>query len=93
MKDSIPLIVTTLHKGVFFGYGQPTTDKIIRIERVRMCVYWSSDVKGVLGLAAKGPTKDCKIGPEVPAMTLQDVTGIIEVSEKAEEAWKKEPWA
>ncbi len=91
--QQIPLIVTTAHKGVFFGYGTPTTDKTIRIERVRMCVYWSSDVKGVLGLAATGPTAGCKVGPEVPAMTLQDVTGVMEVSDKAEAAWQKEPWA
>jgi len=92
-NDKIPLVVTTIHKGVFFGYAKPTQDKTIRLERVRMCVYWSNDVKGVLGLAANGPTNGCKIGPEVPAMTLRDVTGIMEVSAKAEAQWQKEPWA
>lgn len=87
-----PIIVTTAHRGVFFGYGNPTEDKIVRIEDAQMAVYWSCDVKGILGLAADGPTNSCKIGPPVPAITLQDVTSIIEVSNKAEEAWKKQPW-
>ena len=87
------LVVTTEHKGVFFGYGEPTTDKIIRLEKARMCVYWSSDVRGVLGLAASGPSNSCRIGPAVPAITLQDVTSIIEASDKAIEAWEKGPWS
>lgn len=87
------LLVTTLHKGVFAGFGKPTTNKTIRLTEARMCVYWSKDVKGIVGLAANGPTSGCKIGPAAPAMTLQDVTSVMEVSEKAMEAWNKQPWA
>lgn len=90
--NSIPLLVTTSHKGVFFGYGQSTENNIIRIERARMCVYWSADCHGVLGLASTGPTQGCKIGPEVPAITLRDVTSVTEVSDGAAAAWSKEPW-
>jgi len=92
MKTSIPLVITTIHKGVFFGYGKPTSNKTIRITDARMCVYWSADVKGVVGLAANGPTSSCKIGPAAPALTLQDVTSVMEVSKKAEEAWIAQPW-
>ena len=93
MKESIPLVVTTAHKGVFFGYGQPTKNKAIRLTDVQMCVYWSADVKGVVGLAANGPTLGCKIGPAAPAMTVQDVTAVMEVSKSAEVAWKAQPWS
>lgn len=92
MNKRVPLVVTTAHRGVFFGYGEPTTDKIIRLEEARMCVSWSSDVKGVVGLAANGPTRGCRIGPAAPAITLQEVTSVMEVSEKAEAAWKQAPW-
>ena len=92
-KKAIPLVVTTEHKGVFFGYGEPTTEKIIRLEKVRMCVYWAADVKSVLGLAATGPSKSCKIGPAVPAVTLQGVTSIMEASKEATEKWEGGPWA
>lgn len=89
----VPLLVTTEHKGVFFGYGTPTTNKTIRIEQARMCVYWSADVKGVLGLAQSGPTKGCKITPKVPAITLQKVTSVTEATLDAAEAWEKGNWA
>jgi hypothetical protein len=88
----VPLVVTTAHRGVFFGYGEPTTKKTIRLRQAQMCVYWSADVKSVLGLAASGPNKNCRIGPSVPAITLQQVTSIMEVSEEAEKAWQEKPW-
>lgn len=93
MNSKIPLVVTTEHKGVFFGYGEVTTDKVIRLENVQMCVYWSQEVKGVVGLAANGPTKNCRIGPIAPAITLQGVTSVLECSSKSEEAWKAQPWS
>ena len=58
-----------------------------------MCIYWSADIKGVVGLAATGPNKSCKVGPAAPAMTLRDVTAVMECSPKAVEAWESEPWA
>lgn len=91
-KKLIPLVVTTEHKGVFFGYGKPTSNKTIRIEQAQMCVYWSQDVHGIVGLAANGPTKDCRIGPPAPAITLQGVTSVMEVSDEAAAKWKDQPW-
>ena len=92
VEKGVPVIVTTKHRGVFFGYGDPDGKATVRITQARMCVYWSADVKGVLGLAATGPTKDCKIGPAVPAITLRDVTAVMEVSESAARAWESAPW-
>ena len=92
-KIGIPLLVTTLHRGVFFGYGQPTDAETIQLRRVRMCVYWSTDMRGVMGLASKGPSKTCKIGPEVPAVTLRNVTGVVECTAAAAKAWEDGPWA
>lgn len=96
MKDKpnklIPLLVTTAHKGVFFGYGTMTTATTIRLERARMCVYWTSDTHGVLGLATKGPSKQSRVGPAVKAITITSVTSITEVSDEAAKAWEAEPW-
>jgi len=52
-----PVIVTTIHKGVFFGYLQSADHamKIATLERARLCVYWSADTKELTGLAAAGP--------------------------------------
>lgn len=90
---NVPLVVTTAHRGVFFGYGEPTASDTIRLERARMCVYWPKELHGVIGLASKGPTKGAKIGPAAPAITLQNVTSIIEASESAAKAWEAEPWS
>lgn len=88
-----PLVITTQHRGVFFGYGTPADGDTIRIERARMAVYWSADVGGVVGLAANGPTKNCRIGPAAPAITLYGVTAVMESSPEAAEAWERGPWA
>lgn len=87
-----PLVVTTAHRGVFFGYGKVTEKKTVRLTEAQMCVYWSADVKSVLGLASTGPSRNCKIGPAVPGLTLQGVTSIMECSEEAEKAWREKPW-
>ena len=89
----VPLLITTAHKGVFFGYGVETTEKQITLEKVRMCIYWSADVRGCHGLAVNGPSKNCKIGPAVPVMTIQDITSISQCTPEAAAAWEKQPWA
>ena len=93
MKEQA-VLVTTIHKGVFFGYASVgVQNKSITISNARNCVYWSADVKGFLGLAANGPSASCKIGPKVPKLTLTDVTSVSEVTPEATEKWEKSPWA
>jgi hypothetical protein len=86
------LMVTTVHRGVFFGYGTKTKESEIELENVRMCVYWSSDMHGVMGLAVQGPSAQCKISPSVNKVLLRDVTAIMEVTPEAIKAWEKGPW-
>lgn len=87
------VLVTTIHKGVFFGYANGDMQKdSIMLKDARNCVYWSADVKGFLGLAANGPTGSCKIGPKVPSLKLLGVTAVVEVTPEAIEKWEKSPW-
>ena len=91
-----PLVVTTEYRGVFFGYGDPdtlTADKRLRLEDAQICLYWSADVKGVLGLASKGASKDCRVSAPIPAITLEKVTSIMETTKEAEKAWKTCPFS
>ena len=90
-----PVIVTTEFRGVFYGYVAPKQKldvQTIRLERARMCVYWSANVRSVLGLAATGPTSGCRVGPAVPGVTLQKVTSVIEVSPEAAKAFEAFVW-
>lgn len=88
------VVVTTAHKGVFGGYANgAATGKTIELTDAQMCVYWSADVHGVLGLAASGPSKSSRVTPAVPCIRLEDVTAVMDASAEAEAAWRKRPWA
>lgn len=87
-----PVVVTTEHRGVFFGYASDTKGSTIKLERSRLCVYWSADCKGFMGLAANGPTAGCRIGPAAD-IELRNVTAVVEVTEPARQAWNSAPWA
>ena len=85
------VIVTTAHRGVFFGYATDTDGDVIELKRSRLCVYWSADVKGFMGLADRGPTAGCRIGPPAD-IALRNITAVLEVSEVAVRAWESAPW-
>lgn len=91
-KQQTPLLVTTLHKGVFFGYGTQSDAPTITLKSARMCISWNAETKGVLGLAATGPKKGCRIGPAVPSLTLRDVTSCAVCSKEAAEQWERGEW-
>lgn len=86
-----PVIVTTAHRGVFFGYASKTDGDVINLKRSRLCVYWSKDVKGFMGLASNGPTASCRVGPPAD-IELRAITSVIEVTPEAVKAWDAAPW-
>ena len=86
------VVVTTEHRGVFFGYATES-GVTMTLKEARMCLYWSADVKGVLGLAVTGPNKSCRVGPAVTSLLLEKVTSVAETTPKAEEAWLKGFWS
>ena len=91
--DGKPVLVTTAHRGVFFGYLVGEADKTVELRHARNCVYWSSENRGFLGLATQGPMKSAKVGPRAESLTLFDVTSIAAVSENAVKAWEAAPWS
>jgi len=97
MKDNkVPVLITTdnTKRGVFFGYINPEdADKEnIYAEQVQMCVYWATEVHGVLGLAANGPTSGCRVTAPVKSGHIKGVTFVAEASPKAVKAWAAQPW-
>ncbi len=96
MPGKIPVLITTdsSKRGVFMGFIDPKdADKeTLEAEEVRMAVYWHANVRGVLGLAAEGPTKECRISKAAKKATLKGVTAVIEITEEALAAWRNEPW-
>ena len=90
------VVVTTEHRGVFFGYVPEGTvqdeARTITLRRARNCIYWSEKVKGFLGLAATGPDSQSRIGPAVPSLTLTGVTSVAEATPDACAAWEANKW-
>lgn len=87
------VVVTTDKRGVFFGYATATDGDQITLSRARMCVFWSSDVRGVVGLAATGPTSGCRVTRAAPAIQLRGVTAVMDASPEASVAWEREIWS
>lgn len=85
------VVVTTEHRGVFFGYATDTDDEIIKLRAARNCLQWSADVRGFMGLAATGPSKNCRVGPAAD-IELRNITSVILCTPEAVTAWEAAPW-
>ncbi len=86
-----PVLVTTEFRGVFFGHVKDDSKAPaeITLTGARNCIYWHSSVGGFLGLAAKGPNDQCRIGVRVGELTLYKITSVTPVEDTAVKAWEK----
>jgi uncharacterized protein DUF6948 len=91
-KPERAVLVTTAHKGVFFGYAAETSGETIKLRAARLCIRWSADLRGFMGLASHGPSNSCRIGRPAD-IELRQITSVSEVSKEAVEKWEKSPWA
>lgn len=85
------VVVTTEHRGVFFGYADETDGDIINLRAARCCLSWSSNIRGFIGLAATGPDKQSRVGPAAN-MEVRKITSVIECTPEATAAWEAAPW-
>lgn len=93
-QNGAPVVVTTEHRGVFFGYLQGNREEpTAELHEAQMCVYWSTAVRGVLGLAVTGPDDKCRVTPPVPSITLHKVTAVMDATDEAVKAWLARPWS
>lgn len=91
-----PVVVTTAHRGVFFGYIAESEDfrnKTVELSQARNCVSWTTDLRGFVGLATVGPSKGCRVGPAAETMTLHNVTSVTAATAEAAERWEEAPWS
>ena len=92
MKKQRPVLVTTAHRGVFFGYASDTSKSTIKLTRGRNCIYWPRENKGFLGLASMGPLEGARIGPPAD-IELRKITCVAEVTPDAVKRWEAQPWS
>lgn len=87
-----PVLITTIHRGVFFGYATITDGDVVKLRAGRNCVYWPVAQKGFIGLAANGPCVGSRIGPAAD-IELRGVTSVSEVTPEAVKRWEAFPWS
>src|SRR5579859_6746518 len=92
-----PVLVTTVHRGVFFGYTELTDAELdaaetIRLSRARNCIYWPVDNRGFVGLASVGPVKGARVGPAAD-IGLRNITAVANCTPEAAAAWELAPWS
>ena len=90
-KKEKAVLVTTAHKGVFFGYATETGGAIIKLRAARNCIYWPTENKGFLGLASMGPIGNARVGPAAD-IELRDITCVAECTPEAVGRWESAPW-
>ena len=84
------VLVTTQHRGVFFGFVPDEQDMAARtmaLKEARCAIYWGTS-RGVAELAETGPTGSSRIGAPADIAALHDITAVWEVSEQAVKAWQ-----
>jgi len=89
------VVVTTEYRGVFFGTlkSKNQEKRVVVLTNARNCLYWHDSVKGFIGLAVTGPSKQCRIGPAVSTIELAGVTAVLDCSEGASKKWEDAPWS
>lgn len=87
-----PVIITTQHRGVFFGNLEKGTEesRTVTLTDARNAIYWATS-KGFIELAQVGPNSKSKIGATAPRIVLHDVTSVTECTDSAAEAWRTFP--
>ncbi len=83
------VLVTTQHRGVFFGFvpdDQDMNARTMALKDARMAIRWAT-TKGVAELAHIGPNTNSRIGAPADIPALHDITAVWAVTDVAVEKW------
>lgn len=86
------VLIGTNTRNLWYGFATDTRGDAVKLKKARQVIYWSSDMKGAGGLAVTGPSKGCRIGPEVSEVEVRGVTAVAKVSARAINRFNKAPW-
>lgn len=88
-NNLVPVLVTTKHRGVFFGFAAQADiqNEHLALKRCRCAIRWNTAPNGFLHLAKEGPNKGSRIGSEAEEVFLRDVTSVTTCTETAAAAW------
>jgi len=83
------VLITTEHRGVFFGYTEEDADltkTTLSLKDAKMAIRWRTK-KGIAELAEKGPNSNSLIGAKADVPVIHKVTAVFLVTKEAEEKW------
>ncbi len=83
------VIVTTEHRGVFFGYATDTSGAVIDLKRARMAISFGT-TRGLMELAETGPTSRSKVSARAD-LEVRKITAVFAVTEEAAKKWEAAP--
>lgn len=83
------VLVTTGHRGVFFGYTTDDDGEVMRLSRARMAIYWGT-TRGVMELAEAGPNTNSKISARAD-LHVRHIDMVAAVTPAAVERWELHP--
>lgn len=86
------VVVTTSHRGVFFGTLTKREGSDIELTDARVCIYWTRETRGFVGLAKTGPLGGSRVSPACPRMAISSVTSISECTPESIARWENGPW-
>lgn len=90
--DQPHVVVTTEHRGVFFGKLVSRDGSEVTLADARVCVHWSAETKGFIGLAVTGPLKGSRVSLAATELTVTAVTSITKCTPEAIAQWEASPW-
>ncbi|MCB2107008.1 MAG: hypothetical protein KDE14_04870 [Rhodobacteraceae bacterium] len=86
------VVVTTQHRGIFFGYTtDPDDAAVIHLRAGRNVLKWSGSCHGFMGLANMGPVNDSRVGPPAD-IAIRDITSMALCTDEAVKVWESAPW-
>lgn len=86
-----PVIVTTSHRLIAFGYAEDTSGDTITLKDARCVLYYTTETGGFFGLASRGPASGSRLSAKTPEIELRSVTSVQQCSDEAVkvyEEWK-----
>lgn len=90
--DYVVITTDINRRGVFGGRLLSQDGDRVTLEEARMCVYWSRETRGVLGLASHGPARGSRISRAIPKFETDGVVSLSLMTDEARKAWEDEPW-
>lgn len=93
LRNHTPIIVSSDQRFLVFGYTLDELDKKpLRMFHTRLILWWSSDVRGLWGLAASGPSDGCRVTVPAVYTIIHDPQLVVECSTAAAAAFERGPW-